>query len=239
MPNKICPECGNIIDYPEDLCTNPDCPFYQRMVSKGLKLPTHGWVNAIIFAIVLAVIAAVVLTYLPSNMSEDESGDNPSGIVAKIEKITSGESEAEIILAQGSTEAPPDVVSPTTPGGLDWERLRYPDSERLVRYFGKKLKADEQAYITYDDYDDVKTYYTELIKEEFFKEPQMLEVINEGVTKLTLQNQTGSLSVWVTATNEGEKVYILVTKLENLADKNLKPFGGPRDEQKKGTEGDE
>ncbi len=240
MQRDVCPECGERYKNPEGQCLNPDCPSRKK---QGFRVPTHGWGGAIIFALALCVIVAIVLVIVPSKYKEPKPDDEATGVAGKIGKITSGESEAEVILAQGSTEAKPEEEPVETPGGLSWDDLRYPGSERLLNYFGRELRDDEQAYLTHSSYDAVKDFYSNLITKEFYKDPQMMEIVNNGVTKLTLQNQTGSLSVWVTAYGLDENgapasgqegnVYILVTKLENIAGENLKPYGGPVEEQER------
>jgi hypothetical protein len=226
MSPGTCPECGKTIDDPEGLCTNPECPA-NRTPDGRMKIPTHGWPGAIALMVVLALIAATVLVIIPFKVKPQQKTEDKKDIESKIERIEKGQSEKEIILAQGATEAPKEE-KPEPPGGLDWDRLRYPGSERLLNNYGKELKDDEQAYLTSDPYDKVKQYYIDLITDAFYKKPQMAEYTDHNKKVLTLQNQTGSLLVWITAPNYDTKVHILVTKTENLSNENLKPFGGPK-----------
>jgi hypothetical protein len=217
-------------------CPANDSPPPGSSTPKGFKFPTHGWGRAMLFAVIMTIAAAIAMTIIPPKNTKDKSGegaDEPGVEIAeKIEKIQSGKSDTEIILSQGSTEAP-SVEPPQPPGGLSWESLRYPNSERLLMYSGRKLKADEQAYVSTDPYENVKAYYVQLITTEFRTAPQTSEMTDARGTQLTVQNQTGSLSVWVKVPPYEKKVYILVTKLENISDENLKPFGGPKEEQEK------
>ena len=203
---------------------------------RGFNIPTQGWGRAIMLALIMTLATAIALTLFPPKNQKANPGagaDKPASEVAEnIEKIQSGQGESEIVLEQGSTEAP-SVEPPTPPGGLSWDALRYPRSERLLMYSGKQLKADEQAYVSTDPYENVKAYYSQLINNEFHAAPQVSELSDSRGTQLTMQNQTGSLSVWVKVPPYEKKVYILITKLENISGENLKPYGGPIEEQEK------
>jgi len=223
-------------DTPNRGCAGNDGAPDGSSQKKGFNIPTHGWGRAIMLAVIMTLAMAIALTLFPPKKPDNKRGektdDQGTELVEKIQKIQSGESDTEIILSQGSTEAPA-IIPPAPPGGLSWDALRYPRSERLLMYSGKQLKADEQAYVSTDPYENVKAYYAQLITNEFRTAPQTSELSDSRGTQLTMQNQTGSLSVWVKVPAYEKKVYILVTKLENISGENLKPYGGPKEEQEK------
>jgi hypothetical protein len=239
MPEDKCPECHMPLEA-DGMCHNPDCPScVQGTTICGVRIPTHGWGRAIILAVILALFAALALTLIPYSPRDesDKPGDvNEAGIESKIGDLISPESDSEIILAQGSTEARDiEPAPPEPPGGLSWEELEYPGAERILKYFGRRLSQDERAYISYDPYENIKQFYVNLIEEKFFTTPGMSELTDDERTSLVLKNDTGSLTVWVTKYAWEDKIYILLTKLENVAEGRLKPFGGPAGESETGT----
>ena len=227
MAGDVCPHCGNNLSKNGN-CSNTECPSAKDPDSqKGLSVPTQGWSKTIMMAIVLTLIVSLYLTYTKSKETT-ETAPEDTGIEGELRKAASSEYENEIVLAEGSVEAMKEPnPQPLTPGGLDWEDMVYPGAEQKVNYQGRVLNTGERAYVTTDAYPDIKKFYTTLIEKNFFKAPGMSEVISGNKTSLFLANDTGSLSVELTKMSWDENVHILISRLENLAEGRLMPFGGP------------
>ena len=234
MPSDICPHCGQPTDDKDGKCYNPECQSVDKTTTfAGLKIPTHGWGQTIKLVLIMAFVAAVVLTFIPINPKEEEEPEGETGIEGELQHAASPVYEKPITLREGSVEAPIETTpEPEPPGGLDWDTLKYPGAQQKFNYLGNQVGDDERAYVTTDSYENVKQFYVDLIEDYFFK-VQSSEVINGDSAKLTLLNDTGSLTVWMTKYSWDENVHIKVSSLENLTDERLKSFGGPPPEEEK------
>lgn len=232
MQADSCPECGKPLDAVDAKCRNPECGAFIDTTRGGIRIPVHGWGKTILLAIVFALIAALAAVIINSILGEKDSGKTDGdGIEQKLVKLGRGDTEQEIILAEGSVEATPEKPPEPVPGGLTWEELIYPGSERVLHFMGDSLKGGERAFLTNDSYDEVVNFYTVLIADKFFKEPNVSEVAMENEKSTVLINPTGSLTVKIAKRNISEKVYILVTSIENISEGALKQFGGPVEEK--------
>ncbi len=248
MQADSCPECGQPLDSPGGKCLNPECGAFTDTSIGGIRIPVHGWGKTILFAIILALIAAVAAVVINSMLAEKDGKDGidgidpgkpaEEGIEQKLVKLGKGDTEQEIILAEGSVEATPEKPPETVPGGLTWAELTYPGSERALNFMGDNLKSGERAFISYDSFDKVKDFYAALIEEKFFKAPNVSEVALDNEKSTVFINPTGSLTVKIAKKNISEKVYILITSLDNISEGALKQFGGPK-EDKEGKAGKE
>jgi hypothetical protein len=232
MQSENCPECGQPIDAFDRKCQNPECGAFTDTTVGGIRIPTRGWGKTILLAIVLALVAALAAMIINSFLAnKDSASPEPAGIEDKLVKLGQGDTEQEIILAEGSVEATPEKPPEPVPGGLTWAELTYPGADRVLNFMGRNLKDGERAYVTYEPYDDVKDFYFALIEEKFYKQPNVSEVALENEKSTVFINSTGSLTVKIAKRNINEKIYILITSLENLSEGALKQFGGQADEK--------
>lgn len=232
MHSDVCPHCGQPTDDKDGKCHNPECQSVETTTTfAGLKIPTHGWGKTIKLVLIMAFVAALILTFIPINPKEKEEPEGETGIEAELQHAASPEYEKPLTLREGSVEAPIETApEPEPPGGLDWDTLKYPGAQQKFNYLGNRVAEDERAYVATDSYENVKQFYTVLFEDYFYKPPQDIEMMEGNTTQLTLWNQTGSLTVWLTKYSWDENVHIKVSSLENLADEHLEPFGGPQPE---------